>query len=113
LSFLASTLRNASENPPQDGSKEGLSRVLEEGSWENVATFFSQALPRKEGSQERRKLKDLCTYLFGNSEGIQNARNSQVTVSAKAHKSLSFQRGSPTVLWALGGREWTADILGL
>jgi len=68
-SSLASTLGNASENPPWDGSGEKLWRALEEGSWENVEAFFSQVLPSKEGLQERRKLKDLCTYLSGNSQG--------------------------------------------
>jgi hypothetical protein len=96
--------RRIREALPRNGSEEKLWRAMEEGSWENVAAFFSQALLRKESSRERRKLKDLCTYLSCNWEGIQNARNSQVTVSAEAHGSLSFQRDSPTVPWAGGGK---------
>jgi len=68
-SSLAATSKNASENPPWDGSGEKLWRALEEGSWENVKAFFSQVLPSKEGSQERRKPKDLCTYLSWNFRG--------------------------------------------
>jgi len=90
---------------PRDGSEEKLWKAIEEGSWENVAAFFSQALLRKEGSRERRKLKDLCTYLSCNWEGIQNARHYQVTVSAEAHVSHVLQAHSPTVPWAGGGRE--------
>jgi len=89
---------------PRDGSEEELWKAIEEGSWEEVEAFFRKMLSQKECSRERRKLKDLCTYLSCNWEGIQNARNSQVAVSAEAHKSLSSQLDSPIVPWAGGGK---------
>jgi len=103
---LAQRIQGACPEPHTRGK---LWKAIEEGSWENVEAFFSQVLSRKEGSQERRKLKDLCTYLSCNWEGInwegiQNARHYQVAVSAEAHGSLSFQRDSPIVPWAGGGK---------
>ena len=99
---LAQRIQGACPEPHKRGE---LWKAIEEGSWENVEAFFSQVLSRKEGSQERRKLKDLCTYLSWNWEGIQNARHYQVEVSAEAHVGLSFQRDSPIVPWAGGERE--------
>jgi len=102
---LAQRIQGACPEPHKRGE---LWKAIEEGSWENVEAFFSQVLSRKEGSQERRKLKDLCTYLSCNWEGIQNARHYrelELRISAEAHGSLSFQLDSPIVPWAGGERE--------
>jgi len=53
----------------RDDSKGKLWKAIEEGSWESVEAFFFKALLRKEGSREKRKLEDLCTYLSRNLRG--------------------------------------------
>ena len=91
----------------RDGSEEKLWKAIEEGSWENVEAFFSQEkrVRKNDGNSKTSTGTSLETR-----EGIQNARNSQVAVSAEAHGSLSSKLDSPIVPWASGGREETADI---
>jgi hypothetical protein len=93
-SSLAATLGNAS-------SGEKLWRALEEGSWENVEAFFSQVLPSKEGSQERRKLKDLCTYLSGNSQGNPECQKLPGCSQCQSPWKPLLQAYSPIVPWAI------------
>jgi len=61
---LAQKIQGACPEPHARGK---LWEVIKEGSWDNVEAFFRKRLSQKECSRERRKLKDLCRYLSGNS----------------------------------------------
>jgi len=98
---LAQRIQGACPEPHKRGE---LWKAIEEGSWEEVEALLLKVLSRGKNPRDQ-GLGNLSIYLSRNREGIQNARNSQIAVSAEAHGSLSSKLDSLIIPWASGGRE--------